>query len=117
MTDYTQLPAQVHHRVAATHIDLEGTRDGNKLRLEVATFHDRERKVFISTLTRQDVKMVEGSLDFVNYKVDRDVFKLRWGHVERYSDKALREFHQAVLADMEQYKTLAPVQRLFLKGE
>jgi hypothetical protein len=117
MTDYTKLPVLVTRRVAATHIDIEGTRNGNQLRLEVETFHDRERKVFISNLTRQDCEFANGRIAVVNFDLDGDMFKLRWGHVARYSDKALREFHKGVLADMDEYKTLAPVQRLFLKGE
>jgi hypothetical protein len=116
-TDYTELPTVVHRRVAATHIFLEGTRNGNPIRLEVDTIHDRERKVFITSLIRQDCEITNGRVAVVNYDLSADLFKLRWGHVERYSDKALREFHQAVLADMEDYKALAPVQRLFLKGE
>lgn len=117
MTDYTQLPTLVNCRTAVTQIPLEGTRDGNKLRLEVDTFHDPERKVFISNLARQDCEISNGRIVAVNFDLGRDLFKLRWGHVERYSDKALLDFHQEVLADMERYKTLAPVQRLFLPGD
>lgn len=117
MTDYAQLPTVVNRRVAATHIDLEGARNGNPLRLEVETFHDRERKVFISNLTRQDCEMADGRIVVVNFDLDGDLFKLRWGHVARYSDRALREFHQAVLADMDEYKTLGPVRTLFRRGD
>lgn len=117
MTDYTQIPTVVHNRRAATHIDLEGTRNGNPLRLEVETFHDRERKVFITNLFRQDCEMAGSRIVVINHNLDGDAFKLRWGHVERYSNEALREFHQEVVADLEQYKTLAPVQRLFEPGD
>lgn len=117
MTNYTQLPTMVSRRRVATHIDIEGTRNGNPLRLEIETFHDRERKVFITNLIRQDCEMANGRIVVINHDLDGDLFKLGWGHVARYSDKALREFHQAVLADMDDYKTLAPVQRLFRDGD
>lgn len=117
MTDYTQIPTIVRRHQASTYIDIEGTRNDNPLRLEVETIHDRERKVFISRLIRQECEISNGRVTQVRFDLGADMFKLRWGHVDRYSDTALREFHLEVLGDMERYKTLDPVQRLFESGD
>jgi hypothetical protein len=96
--------AAIRNRRITTDLPIGVTADGFRVVAAVSSYHSREGRQLVASLTRVTIHTAGTAGAVVRSVTPSDFVRVTTDPIARYSDKALSAFHEDVLAIVERFR-------------